>query len=391
MNPETTAPFRYAIAGMIAMAAAMGVGRFVFTPILPGMMEGLQLSASDAGLIASANYLGYLVGALLAAGGWAHGHERRVMLAGLGINALLLGWMGIADTLPAFLLIRFVAGLASAFMMIFMTAIVFSRIAAAGRGDLQAVHFGGVGVGIAVSALLTGVLYLGEAGWRAGWLASGVVALIAFAVVYLMAPGGTLQHAGAGATNREPALPRSPELTRIILAYGIFGAGYIVTATFLVAIVRQGGEGRLFESAVWLATGLAAAPSVWLWGKAVRGIGLTATFGIGCIVEAVGVVASVSIPGPAGPLAGAVLLGGTFVAITAYGLQAGRQLAAAAPRRALALMTASFGTGQILGPIAAGYGADWTGSFAAPSVGAAMALLVAGAIAWSAGRRPLAT
>ena len=130
MNPETTAPFRYAIAGMIAMAAAMGVGRFVFTPILPGMMEGLQLSASDAGLIASANYLGYRVGALLAAGGWAHGHERRVMLAGLGINALLLGWMGIADSLPAFLLIRFVAGLASAFMMIFMTAIVFSRIAA---------------------------------------------------------------------------------------------------------------------------------------------------------------------------------------------------------------------------------------------------------------------
>ena len=109
------------------------------------------------------------------------------------------------------------------------------------------------------------------------------------------------------------------------------------------------------------------------------------TFGIGCIVEAVGVVASVSIPGPAGPLVAAVLLGGTFVAVTAYGLQAGRQLAAAAPRRALALMTASFGTGQILGPIAAGYGADWTGSFAAPSFGGALALLCAGAIAWSAG------
>ena len=385
MNSETAAPFRYAIAGMIAMAAAMGVGRFVFTPILPGMMEGLGLSASDAGLIASANYLGYLAGAVLASGGWAHGRERRVMLAGLGVNALLLGWMGIADTLPAFLLIRFVAGLASAFLMIFMTAIVFSRFAAAGRGDLQAVHFGGVGIGLAVSALMTGTLYLGEAGWRTGWLASGVIALFAFAAVYIMAPGGTLHQAGTSPATREPALPRSAELAKIIFAYGIFGAGYIVTATFLVAIVRQGGDGRLFESVVWLATGIAAVPSVWLWGKAARRIGPTMTFGIGCIVEAVGVVASVSIPGPAGPLVAAVLLGGTFVAVTAYGLQAGRQLAAAAPRRALALMTASFGTGQILGPIAAGYGADWTGSFAAPSFGGALALLCAGAIAWSAG------
>ena len=384
MNPETAAPLRYAVAGLIAMAAAMGIGRFVFTPILPGMMEGLGLSASDAGLIASANYLGYLAGALLGAGGWAHGRERRTMLAGLAANALLLGWMAFANALPTFLLIRFLAGMASAFLMVFMSAIVFSRLAVAGRGELQALHFGGVGIGIAASALLTGALYLAETGWRAGWLASAIIALIAFAAVYFMTPGGPLHPGVPGTATREPALPRSRELTRIILAYGIFGAGYIVTATFLVAIVRQGGEGRLFESAVWLATGIAGAPSVWLWGKAVRRIGLTAAFTLGCVVEAAGVVASVAIPGPAGPMVGGILLGGTFIAITAFGLQAGRQLAASAPRRALALMTASFGTGQILGPIAAGYGADWTGSFAAPSVGAALALLVAGAIAWSA-------
>jgi predicted MFS family arabinose efflux permease len=355
MTPQTAAPERYAIAGLIAMAAAMGIGRFVYTPILPGMMEGLGMSAADAGLIASANYLGYLVGALLAAGGWVHGFDRRLMLAGLGANALLLAWMGVADTLGAFLAIRFLAGVASAFVMVFMSSIVFSRFAAAGR--------------------------------PAGWIGSAAIALAAFAAVAALATGGPLHSGPAGSATREPGLPWSPALARIILAYGIFGAGYIVTATFLVAIVRQDGQGPLFESAVWLATGLAGAPSVWLWGKAVRRIGLTATFAAGCVVEAAGVVASVAIPGAAGPLIGGVLLGGTFIAVTAYGLQAGRQLAAAAPRRALALMTASFGTGQILGPIAAGYGADWTGSFAAPSAGAALALLAAAAIAWSGGRR----
>lgn len=384
MTPETAAPQRYAIAGLIAMVAGMGIGRFVYTPLLPGMMEGLSISASDAGLIASANYLGYLVGALLAAGGWTHGMDRRLMLAGLGANTLLLAWMGLADTLPVFLAVRFLAGVASAFVMIFMGSIVFSRLALAGRSNLQAAHFGGVGGGIAISALLTGGLYLADAGWRAGWIGSAVISLVAFFAVYFLVTGGAAHTAGGPV--REPDLPGSPALTRIILAYGIFGAGYIVTATFLVAIVRQSEQGPLFESAVWLVTGLAGAPSVWLWGKAVRRIGLTTTFAVGCLVEAVGVMASVGIPGPAGPLIGGALLGGTFIAITAYGLQAGRQLAATAPRRVFALMTASFGAGQIIGPILAGYGADWTGSFAAPSVGAAFALFAAAAIAWSGGR-----
>jgi predicted MFS family arabinose efflux permease len=312
--------------------------------------------------------------------------DRRLMLAGLGINSLLLAWMGVADTLAVFLAVRFLAGVASAFVMVFMSSIVFSRLALAGRSDLQAAHFGGVGGGIALSALLTASIYLADAGWRASWLAAAVISLVAFSVVYLMATGGPVHANGAATAAREPGLPKSPALTRLIIAYGFFGAGYIVTATFLVAIVRQSGEGPLFESGVWLVTGLAGAPSVWLWGKVVRGIGPTATFAVGCLVEAVGVLASVGIPGPAGPLIGGFLLGGTFIAITAYGLQAGRRIASAAPRRALALMTASFGVGQIVGPILAGYGADWTGSFAAPSAGAAAVLLAAAAIGWWADR-----
>lgn len=383
MTEDQHQPLRHAFAGLIAMAAAMGIGRFVFTPILPSMMDALGLSAGDAGLIASANYLGYLAGALLASGGWPHGRERALALAGLAANAVLLAWMGLTDSLVAFLAIRFLAGMASAFVMVFLGVIVFGRLAAAGRGDLQALHFGGVGLGIAFSALLTGLLFVQGADWRAGWLASGLVSAVAFAAVPFMVGAGPTQ---AGGARREPPLPRSPALARIILAYGIFGAGYIVTATFLVAIVRQGGGGPLFESLVWLVAGLAGAPSVWLWGKAVRRVGLTATFAVGCVVEAVGVVASVAIPGPAGPLIGGALLGGTFIAITAFGLQAGRLLAGDAPRRALGLMTASFGVGQILGPIAAGYGAVWTGSFAAPSFGAALALLAAAWIGWMAGR-----
>ncbi|MFB9983547.1 YbfB/YjiJ family MFS transporter [Mesorhizobium kowhaii] len=381
MIPATSTALRFAFAGMIAMAVAMGIGRFVYTPILPGMMEELHLSPADAGWIASANYLGYLVGALVAAGGWAHGRERLLMLVGLGASAVLAALMGLTDTMVAFLVIRFLAGLASAFVMVFMASIVFSHINAAGRSDLQAWHFGGVGLGIAMSAAMMAVLVTEHAGWAAGWLWSAAISACGFVVVALLANEGPLTN---GETTREPALPKDRSLIKIIVAYGLFGFGYVVTATFLVAIVRQGGGSRVFEAMVWMVAGLAGFPSTWLWQKIAGRIGLYAAYALGCFVEVVGVTASVAIGGRTGPLLGGLLLGGTFIAITALGLQAARQQAPRAPRRIFALMTASFGLGQIIGPIAAGLLAQASGDFFLASITAAAMLVVSGAVTWSA-------
>ncbi|KAB2951469.1 MAG: YbfB/YjiJ family MFS transporter [Rhizobiaceae bacterium] len=382
MAANPASPLRYAIGGMIAMAVAMGIGRFVYTPILPGMMDELRLTASDAGLIASANYLGYLVGAFAAAGGWASGRERPIMLTALAASGLLAALMAAGEGMVPFLAVRFLAGVASAFVMVFLSTIVFSHLAAAGRGDLQAVHFAGVALGISVSSLMTGALVIADSQWFAGWIWAAVLSAVGFAAAAVLVDRGPLVQ---GAAVREPPLPKSGALNRVIVAYGLFGLGYIVTATFLVAIVRAGDGGRLFESAVWLVTGLAGIPSVYLWGRLARRIGLTAAFAVGCVVEAVGVAASVGLGGHAGPLVGGALLGGTFIAVTAIGLQMGRLLAPAAPRRALALMTVSFGTGQILGPLAAGLLADRTGGYSLPSLAAAAMLLAAALVALSAG------
>jgi predicted MFS family arabinose efflux permease len=369
---------------MVGMAVAMGIGRFVFTPILPGMMDELGLSPADAGWIASANYLGYLVGAFAAAGAWGAGRERGLMLAGLAASTVLAAAMGLTGNLVAFLVIRFLAGLASAFVMVFLASIVFSRLAAAGRSDLQMLHFSGVGVGIVLSSLTMGGLTAVHAHWPAGWYWAAVLSVVGFLAVFIMIDRGPAGHAADGP---EPRLPRSGGLTRLIIAYGIFGFGYIVTATFLVAIVRQGEGGRAFEALVWLATGLAIIPSLYLWGLVARRYGPAAAFLAGCAVEAVGVAASVSLGGWIGPILGGILLGGTFVAITAFGLQASRLLAPDSPRRVFALMTASFGVGQIIGPIVAGILASRTGSYFVPSMAAALALLAAVAIAYPTARR----
>lgn len=381
MEQPTSSPLRFAVAGMISLAVAMGIGRFVYTPILPGMMEELGLSASNAGLIASANYLGYLVGALVAAGGWAHGRERMVVFGSLAASTLLVALMGAVETMTPFLVIRFLAGVASAFVMVFMTSIVFSHLARSGRGGFEAVHFGGVGLGIAGSSILMAAIVTIHAGWTAAWFWSGALSLAGFLLVAFLANEGPV---GGANSKREPALPHNASLAKIILSYGLFGFGYVITATFIVAIVRQSGESRVFEAMVWLATGLTAAPSLFVWQRVARRSNVYSAYAIACLVEAVGVAASVAVTGRIGPLAGGILLGATFMAPTALGIQAARQLAPLSTRRVFAIMTAAFGLGQIIGPIVAGILAEWSGSFFVPSMLAAAVLVLSATAAWSA-------
>ncbi|MBL0936404.1 MAG: YbfB/YjiJ family MFS transporter [Rhizobiaceae bacterium] len=365
---------------MLSMAVAMGIGRFVYTPILPGMMAALGQTTSEAGFIAASNYAGYLVGALIAGGGWAHGWERALSLASLALSTALCLAMALTDDFAAFLAIRFAAGVASAFVMVFLSSIVFAGLARLERSDLQWMHFGGVGVGIAASASMVALLALGTFGWRANWVGAAALSLAALVAVSLLLPRGGGQ---GGSAVKEPALDFTPALKRIVWAYGIFGFGYVVTATFLIAIVRENESGSVLEAVVWLVTGLAVIPSAFLWGLAARRWGLRPAFAIGCAVEGAGVMASVALGGMTGPLVGGILLGNTFVAITALGIQIGRNLAGPSPRKVLSVMTAAFGLGQIVGPVVAGIVADWTGGFFWPSVLAALALAVSAWLALS--------
>lgn len=363
------------------MAAAMGFGRFSFTPILPGMMTGIPLSAADAGFIASANFVGYLVGAVLSAYGWAAGRERMVALLSLLATALLLAAMAMTESVAVFSVIRFLAGMASAFAMIFTSSIVLSHGAAAGNDHVQAAHFGGPGAGIALSSVM--VMLIGSAfhdgpyGWRADWIGGAIFSGFSFFVVWGLLPRGPARSAQTG---KEPPLLWDRPMVLITLSYGLFGFGYVITATFLVAIARMSAAGQTVEFLSWFIAGLAATVSLFAWKPLVRSFGIGGIYLAALFIEAVGVLATVVLPHSIAPLVGGALLGATFLAITAYGLQIGRKLSPASPRRAMALMTASFGVGQIVGPIVAGWIAESTGSFTVPSIIAAAVLILCAAL-----------
>lgn len=368
------APVATAFGGLIAMAVGIGIGRFVYTPILPAMLAGLGLSKAAAGLIASANFAGYLVGALGTARLTLPGPRRTWLLGALIASGLTTAAMGLATTLPAFLLLRFIGGAASALALILASALVLDRLAEAGRPGLAALHFAGVGGGIAVSAVLVAVLLAAGANWQALWQASGMTSLLAVLAVMLLLPAGREPPVAASTARRHAADPR---LRRLTLAYGLFGFGYVITATFLVAIVRTTPAIRTLEPVIWVIVGLAAAPSVMLWGQLGRRFSIPTAFAIAAIAEALGVLASVVWPSAVGIFLAAVLVGGTFMGLTSLGLMRARELARNDAGQAMAAVTGAFGIGQIVGPLLAGLLSDALGGFAVPSILAAAALVLA--------------
>ena len=367
-----------ALGGLIALAAGMGIGRFVYTPVLPFMEEALGLTKPQAGVIASVNFLGYLLGALAAALSTLPGGRRAWLFGALGVSAVTTGAMGLTTSMTIFFGLRFVGGAASAFVLVFASALVLDRLAALGRSGLSAIHFAGVGVGIAVSAILVSGLSASGVGWQAQWLASGAVALLALAVVMWLVPAGEEDDRSAAPAHGASIDRR---LIGLIVAYGLFGFGYVITATFISTMVRTAPQLQPIEPVVWLVVGLAGIPSIAFWTWTGRLWGNDRSFALACLVEAFGVALSVLTTNAAVVLLGAALLGGTFMGITALGFIYARDLTPGDPRRSLALMTASFGLGQMIGPTFAGVTFRFGDSFLFPSLVATGALLIAAYLA----------
>ncbi len=374
-------PAAAALGGFLALAAALGIGRFVYTPILPYMSAGLEIGKSEAGLVASANFLGYLLGALAAVKTVFPGGRRPWLLGALGLSALTTGAMALTASMSAFLMLRFAGGAASALVMVFASALVLDRLSALNRPGWAAVLYAGVGGGIAVSALVVPGVASGGDDWQRPWLVSGAIAAAAMIPAWWLAPRGEEpSFAGRSGVGPGVAAGAGRPLRRFVLAYGLFGFGYVVTATFVSDMARMNPILRPAEHLVWLWVGLTAAPSVALWTWAGRRWGNGRSFAAACLLEAVGVALSAAGGDVRILLLAAGLLGGTFMGLTALGLVSARQLSAGDPRRALALMTASFGAGQMIGPSIAGVLYDLFGSYLFPSLLAAAALVLAAAL-----------
>jgi len=261
------AALRILLGGMLGMMVAMGIGRFVFTPVLPLMQRDLGMTHSVAGWLAGLNYLGYLAGAVICS--VYPRIIRNQFFAGSSLLLSLATTIFMAGTTSVFWWggMRLIAGFVSAILFIVIVAEVNEALTRQGYGHWVGTLYGGIGLGIVLSGLLVPQFdKLG--GWGPAWIGMGLVAsFLALAGVLLGRKKEFIPPVTVHKTNSESA---TKKLWILALAYFLEGFGYIVSATFIVAIiaVTPGLEG--FAPYSWVAVGVAAALSTVFWPAVAR-------------------------------------------------------------------------------------------------------------------------
>ena len=354
-----TKTWRLALAGMVCLAVAMGIGRFAFTPLLPMMMADGVVDLAGASWLASANYLGYLVGALACTfQPWISARLGRAgvvngpVWARRGLVATVLLTLAMALHTPALWPgLRFAAGVASAVVFVHGSGWCMSRLAQLGEARTGAFIFTGPGIGIVLSGLAASAMLALGVSAALGWSLFGVLAAVLTAVIWrIVDPRDTDTVAAAPAT-AAPAEPHGRvEVGLLAVAYGLAGFGYIITATFLPVIAREALPGAAGLDLFWPLFGVGVVAGA-LIASRVSYAGDLRLMLAGCyVVQAAGVVAGLWSPSLAGFALGSLLLGLPFTAITFYALQEVRRIKPLQVSSYVGLLTAMYGIGQIAGP-----------------------------------------
>jgi MFS family permease len=321
-----------------AMAVGMGVGRFVYTPILPLMTARAGLSPQWGAAIATANYAGYLAGAMAGVAAPALLRSRAVYRSSLIVVVATLALMPVLTSDARWAALRFVAGCASA--LVFMVAASALLTGLRAHGEHLVGHGFGVGAGIAASGVL--VLVLRHGTWQDSWWAAAVLGAVLSAAAWPLRLSATDDgtERGAGPVARR-------WFTSLLLAYTLEGVGYIIAGTFLVAAIDQTTSTTL-GSGAWIIVGVAAVPSAALWAGLSRIWSRPTLLAVALGAQAVGIALPALVGGTTAALTSAALFGATFLGVATVALSTGAHLRTP---RAVAILTTGYSVGQIAGPV----------------------------------------
>lgn len=371
----------------------LGVARFAYTPLLPIMQQQTQLDDATGGYLAAANYCGYMAGALLASS--LSNLQLKDRLYRTGLLLAIISTFGMALTENVYLWAgwRFIAGLSSAGSMLIASGLIMHWLLSHQQRAELGIHFAGLGLGIAMSALLVEFLLTFELDWRAQWYYFAILAVGLAIPAWRWLPRPELiskQHKTVPADS-----PPSKRFMRLMLAsYFCAGYGYVISATFIVTIVERmpglAGSGNLS----FVVLGLAAAPAVLLWDFIARKTGYLKAIVLALLAQMLAILLPLWFSSLIVVLLSAALFGATFIGVVSLVLTMAGRLYPSKPAKLMGKMTLAYGSAQVFAPALTGYLADVTGRY---NVGLYLAagfvclgaIFIAALIYWPKGRTAL--
>ncbi len=377
-------------AGVLSIVLMLGVARFAYTPLLPLMQREAGLGVNEAGWLASINYVGYLSGALIASLISDPALKDRLWRIGVVAAVVTTAMMGASDNVWVWAVSRFFAGLSASAGMLFGTGLILNWLIRHDyRGELG-VAFTGLGLGVAGAAAAVMAMNVLGLSWSAQWWALTAVAFVLSIPSLAWMPRSDRSSV---TLSGQPLLDHPPGhlfLAVFMAAYFCAGFGYVVSATFIVAIVDRlpgfAGSGTL----VFLAIGLGATPASALWDVIARRIGELPAITLAGALQTVGILLPVISHSLILALCGALMFGATVVGLVSLVLTMAGRFYPTAPAKMMGKMTLSYGAAQVIAPAltgaaAASFGGYDAGVYLAAAVMALGTALLGGL--WAADRR----
>lgn len=377
-GPSAAERYRVIFAGICALILTVGLARFAYTPLLPIMRDEAGLSYLAGGWLATFNYVGYIAGALVAATISDLGRKFQLYRVGLVVAVASTAAMGFTTDLTLWAVLRFVSGLSSTAGLLLASGLVLNWLIRQGHRPELGLHFAGLGLGIVVSGLAVAAM-VGRTSWDHQWIGLGLLGLAFFLPAWWWLPAPAAMQTGAA--KAVSTAPSRRWMALILGAYFCAGFGYVISATFIVAILEKlpllTGKGGW----VWVIVGVAAAPSCFLWDRIAHALGQIPALLLAYALQTVSILLPLLSEAPGLNLFSAILYGGTFVGIVSLTLSLIGRCFPENPAKAMARLTLSYGVAQIAAPAMAGYIAAATGSYrgalivAAGVMGVGMVLL----------------
>ncbi|QYG32731.1 YbfB/YjiJ family MFS transporter [Mammaliicoccus sciuri] len=341
---------------MLSLFIVMAIGRFSYTPILPFMQKATHLTNQNAGLLATVNYLGYLIGAMIPTFLIIKSKVIDLKIY-LLINIISVLLMGVTQGFLVWNILRFIAGITSGTVFVLASNVVLESLNKGGKSHLSGFLYSGVGIGIFTSSIFI-QFYTDYNTWASTWIILGIASLIlGFIVICFMKEIKepiNIEQKKIHINDQNNVLYTKWFMVCFSIAYLLEGAGYIVTGTFLVAIVESIPDLKEYAALSWMFVGMAAIPSCVLWSILGNKIGFIKAIYLAFILQIIGVILPVFSHNIISLIISSCLFGGTFLGLTTLFMSRGQLMSAVSGKNLVALLTFIYSLGQVAAPYFAG-------------------------------------